>query len=36
MAGRKVYTAESKLEAVHLTQQPERTIAQVADELEKR
>ena len=33
MAGRKVYTAEFKLEAVHLTRQPERTIAQVADDL---
>jgi transposase len=33
MAERKVYTAEFKLEALHLAQQPERTIGQVADDL---
>ncbi len=33
MAERKVYTAEFKLEAVHLVQQPEKTVGQVADEL---
>jgi transposase len=33
MAERKVYTAEFKLEAVRLARLPERTVAQVADEL---
>ena len=33
MAERRVYTAEFKLEAIRLAQLPERTIAQVADEL---
>jgi transposase len=33
MAERKVYTAEFKLEAIRLVQLPERTVAQVADEL---
>jgi transposase len=33
MGERKVYTAEFKLEAIRLAQQPERTTAQVANEL---
>lgn len=33
MGERRVYTAEFKLEAIRLAQQPERTTAQVADEL---
>ena len=33
MAERKTYTAEFKLEAVRLTQLPDKTIAEVADDL---
>ena len=33
MAERKVYSAEFKLEAVRLTQLPDKTIAEVADDL---